>query len=79
MLTDKPKEDAGHVPVALGSPATAFKALFGNTAVKATAEVRCCVDSLAGEDGKVGVESGWFSSEHPGLASGHHCRHQSWH
>lgn len=41
MLTDKPEEDAGHIPVALGNPAAGSEAFLGNTVVKAIADVRC--------------------------------------
>lgn len=47
MLTDKPEEDAGHIPVALGNPATDSEALFGNTIVKATAKVHCLCRHLS--------------------------------
>ena len=47
MLTDKPEEDADHIPVALGNPAADSEALFANAVVKATAEARCLCRHLS--------------------------------
>lgn len=57
----------------LGNPATGSEAFFGNTVVKATAEVCCSADSLARGRQGVSGKSTPLSSEHLGVASGHCC------
>lgn len=52
-MADRPKEDAGYRPVVLGNPATGSEALFGNTVVKAVAEIHAHVDPLGRKDDKV--------------------------
>lgn len=72
MLTDKPEEDAGHIPVALGIPAPGSEALFRNTSKSYCGSLRLLGRQLSeGVPGTSG-HTARRSSEHLAPASRHH-------